>query len=43
MRETFKAAPWPTAIVVMGMAATPVWAVVLFWFLYQWLLWQIFH
>ncbi len=37
------AASWPTAIIVLGIVATPVWAVVMFWFLFQWLRWQVFH
>ena len=37
------AAYLPTAILVLNIAVTPVWAVVLFWFPYQWLVWRIFH
>ncbi len=30
------AAQWPTAIIVLGVAITPVWAGVLAWYLFHW-------
>jgi len=34
---------WPTAIVMLGVAITPVWAGVLAWFLFHLITWQLWH